>query len=86
VISTLLAETAASLTLDRALSVAVVTLAGCIVHLWRRMLTEFAECKKDRDILRNMILKQAANTCGVRHCEEREPLPNPFESKTEKPA
>lgn len=64
--------------LDQALTVAVAGLGVAIVAMWRFMLKEFAECKKDRELLRKMITDRVPMTCSVKNCSERVPMPAPF--------
>ena len=62
------------MTLEHALVVAVGALATAVIALWKRMLTEFSECKRDREILRGLIMERMPNLCGAKNCNERIPM------------
>lgn len=63
--------------LEHALTVAVIGLSAGVVALWGRVVKEFAECKRDREALRSLILERHPQSCIVKNCPDRTMPPTP---------
>lgn len=71
------------MTLQHALIVAVVVLAGVVSALWIVVVREMRDCRADRRRFISYIIEHQPNVCGAKRCPDRltTPLPENFQPK-----